>query len=131
MAAKALADMAPLEMSRSAAEKSRIAFMVPPEKLSGGQYRPPLRLGLSHRDTVVLERERADAFAGRGRVGIEDRGGRDQNRGFTDAAPESAARHDDGFHFRHLGDAYRIVVVKVRLFDGTVLDRAFAVEQGR
>src|SRR5258708_2572089 len=82
-------------------------------------------------DVLVLQRHRADALSRRREVGVEHRGRRHANGRLADAAPEAAARHDDRFHLRHLGDPHRIVGIEVGLLDAAVLDRAAAIEQSR
>src|SRR5215470_14748146 len=58
---------------------------------SGGYLCSRRPIGVLHGlDAVVLERERANALAGRRKVRIEDRRRRHCDRGFADAAPESA-----------------------------------------
>src|SRR5262249_35063925 len=59
--------------------------------------RPPSR----ELDVVSLERERADALAGRREEGIEHGRRGDEDRRLTDAAPEAAGRHDDDFDLWH------------------------------
>src|SRR5256886_17681617 len=76
-------------------------------------------------NAVVLQRHRADTLAGRAVERVQHRGRRDADRRFSDSAPHgSACRHQDGFHFRHLRDAHRVVLVEGRLLDAAVLHRA-------
>ena len=78
---------------------------------------------------MVLQRERADALAGRGEERVEDRGRGHADRRLADAAPEPAGRHDDRLDLRHLRDPHRVVRVEVLLLDAAVLDRALLHEQ--
>src|SRR5262249_39187102 len=87
--------------------------------------RPPSR----EVDVVSLERERADALAGRREEGIEHGRRGDEDRRFTDAAPEAAGRHDDDFDLWHFTQPHHVIAVEVPLLDGPVLDRAGAEEQ--
>src|SRR6266852_6164398 len=81
-------------------------------------------------NAVVLQRHRADALAGRPVERVQHRRRRDADRRFADAAPDRAAgRHEDGFHFGHLRDAHRVVLVEVRLLDAAVLHRALLEEE--
>src|SRR5580704_3413352 len=82
-------------------------------------------------DAVVLQRERADAVARCRKQRIEHSRRGDTDCRFADPAPEATRWHDDGFHFRHLTEPHRVVGVEVGLLDGTILDSALAVEQGR
>src|SRR5258705_12491771 len=83
-------------------------------------------------NAVVLQRHRADALAGRPVERVQHRRRRDADRRLADAAPDRAAgRQEDGFHFRHLRDAHRVVLVEVRLLDAAVLHRALLEEQRR
>src|SRR6266571_8281661 len=76
-------------------------------------------------NAVVLQRHRADALAGRPVVRVHHRRCRDADRRLADPAPDRASgRHQDGFHFRHLRDAHRVVLVEVGLLDAAVLHRA-------
>ncbi len=80
---------------------------------------------------MVLERERAVAFAGCREDRVEHRGRRHADRRLADAAPETSGRHDDAFDLRHLRNSHAVVGVEVGLFNRSVLDRAFAEEQRR
>src|SRR5437773_4780254 len=83
-------------------------------------------------NAVVLQRHRADALAGRAVERVQHRRRGDADRRLADAAPDRAsARHQDGFHFRHLRDAHRVVLVEVRLLDAAVLDRALLEKERR
>src|SRR6195256_6293901 len=83
-------------------------------------------------NAVVLQRHRADALAGRPVERIQHRRRRDADRRLADAAPDRAAgRHQDGFHFRHLRDAHRVVLVEIRLLDAAVLHRALLEKERR
>src|SRR6267143_2179731 len=83
-------------------------------------------------NAVVLERHRTDALAGRLVERVQHRRRGDADRRLADAAPHrSAGRHQDGFHFRHLRDAHRVVLVEIRLLDAPVLDRALLHEERR
>src|SRR6266571_4116720 len=76
-------------------------------------------------NAVVLQRHRADALAGRPVERVQHRRCRDADRRLADPAPDRAAgRHEDGFHFGHLRDAHRVVLVEVGLLDAAVLHRA-------
>src|SRR6185369_15421746 len=86
---------------------------------------------LHHRDAVVLERERADALAGRRGERVEHRRRGHADRRLAHAAPEPAGRHDDRLDLRHLRDAHGIVAVEVGLLDAAVLDGALFHEDGR
>ena len=75
----------------------------------------------------VLQRQAAYRLAGRGVDGVEH-GGRDHaDRGFADATPEVMGRHDDRFHFRHLGEPHDLIGVEVQIHHAAVLDLALAV----
>ena len=52
-----------------------------------------------------LQRQRADALAGRGEDRVQHRGTGHRDGRLADAAPEPAGRHDHRLHLRHLGDA--------------------------
>src|SRR5260221_7478873 len=81
-------------------------------------------------NAVVLQRHRADALAGRPVERVQHRRRRDADRRLADAAPDRAAgRQEDGFHFRHLRDAHRVVLVEIRLLDAAVLHRALLEEE--
>src|SRR5437867_6450514 len=83
-------------------------------------------------NAVVLHRHRADALAGRAVERVQYRRRRDADRRLADAAPHrSAGRHEDRFHFRHLRDAHRVVLVEVRLLDAAVLHRALLAKERR
>src|SRR3989449_3593673 len=83
-------------------------------------------------NAVVLQRHRADALAGRPVERVQHRRRRDADRRLADSAPDRASgRHDDGFHFRHLRDAHRVVLVEVRLLDAAVLHRALLEKERR
>src|SRR5207248_39854 len=69
---------------------------------SGGRPWPPASFSLRERDVVVSERHRAHALTRRGKVRVEHRRRGDADRRLADAAPETARRHDDRFHLRHL-----------------------------
>src|SRR5882762_9176709 len=76
-------------------------------------------------NAVVLQRHRADALAGRPVERVHHRRRGDADRRLADAAPHgSTGWHQDGFHFRHLRDAHRVVLVEVRLLDAAVFHRA-------
>src|SRR5215470_8805906 len=61
---------------------------------SGGPlWPPPVFHNSSGADDVVLQRERADALAGRREEGIEHGRRRDRDGRLADAAPESTGRH--------------------------------------
>src|SRR5438876_9691168 len=80
----------------------------------------------------VLQRHRADALAGRSVERVQHRRCRDADRRLADAAPDRASgRHQDGFHFRHLRDAHRVVLVEVRLLDAAVLHRTLLEKERR
>src|SRR5690348_1388575 len=77
---------------------------------------------LRESEPVVLERQRADALAGRGKDRVAH-GGRDRGlAGLADAAPETAARREHRLDLRHLAQAHHPVVVEVRLLDASVAD---------
>src|SRR6267154_2099030 len=81
-------------------------------------------------NAVVLQRHRADALACRLGERVQHRRSGDADRRLADAAPHrSARRHEDGFHFRHLRDAHRVVLVEVGLLDAAVLHRALLEEE--
>src|SRR6266704_943281 len=83
-------------------------------------------------NAVVLQRHRADALAGRPVERVQHRRRRDADRRLADAAPDRAAgRQEHGFHFRHLRDAHRVVLVEVRLLDAAVLHRALLEKERR
>src|SRR5216683_2656285 len=83
-------------------------------------------------NAVVLQRHRADALAGRPVERVQHRRCRDADRRLADAAPDRASgRHQDGFHFRHLRDAHRVVLVEVGLLDAAVLHRALLEKERR
>src|SRR5437867_4528553 len=84
---------------------------------------------LHHLDAVVLQRDRAEALAGRGEERVEDRRRGYADRRLADAAPEPAGRHDDRLDLRHLRDLHRVVGVEVRLLHAAVLDRALLKEE--
>src|SRR5712691_2802007 len=76
-------------------------------------------------NAVVLQRHGADALPGRPVEGVQHGRRGDADRRLADSAPHgSAGRHQDGFHFRHLRDAHRVVLVEVRLLDAAVLHGA-------
>src|SRR2546427_5507062 len=80
-------------------------------------------------NAVVLQRHRAEALAGRAVERVQHRRRGDADRRLADAAPHgSTGRHQDRFHFRHLRDAHRVVLVEVRLLDAAVLHRALPEE---
>src|SRR5258706_10872145 len=81
-------------------------------------------------ELLVLQRQAADGFAGRGLDCVENGGRDDADGGFADAAPEVVGRDEDGFHFWHFGELEHCVVVEVRLGDAAVVDGDFAVEGG-
>src|SRR5262249_16573455 len=99
--------------------------------LFGRGRRPAPRPPSRELDVVSLERERADALAGRREEGIEHGRRSDEDCRLTDAAPEAAGWHDDDFDLRHFTQAHHVVAVEVSLLDGAVLDRAGAEEQRR
>src|SRR5712691_3234787 len=81
-------------------------------------------------NAVVLQRHRADALAGRPVEGVQHRRRRHADGGLADAAPDRASgRHEDRFHFRHLRDAHRVVLVEVRLLASPVLHSALLEEE--
>src|SRR5712691_10499033 len=83
-------------------------------------------------NAVVIQRHRADALAGRPVERVQHRRRRDADRRLAYAAPDgSTGRHQDGFHFRHLRDTHRVVLVEVRLLDAAVLHRALLEEKRR
>src|SRR5712692_6595873 len=83
-------------------------------------------------NAVVLQRHRADALAGRPVERVQHRRRRDADRRLADAAPDRAAgRQKDGFHFWHLRDAHRVVLVEIRLLDAAVLHRALLEKERR
>src|SRR5712692_1673085 len=82
--------------------------------------------------SMILQRHRTDALAGRAVERVQHRGRRDADRRLADAAPDRAAgRHEDGLDLRHLRDAHRVVLVEVLLLDASVLDRALLEEERR
>src|SRR6267143_5804242 len=83
-------------------------------------------------NAVVLQRHRADALAGRPVERVHHRRRGDADRRLADAAPHgSTGWHQDGFHFRHLRDAHRVVLVEVRLLNAAVLHRALLEKERR
>src|SRR5438132_13493738 len=83
-------------------------------------------------NAVVLQRHRADALAGRPVERVHHRRRGDADRRLADSAPHgSTGRHQDRFHFRHLRDAHRVVLVEVRLLDAAVLHRALLEKERR
>src|SRR6266700_4787453 len=83
-------------------------------------------------NAVVLQRHRADALAVRPVERVQHRRRRDADRRLADSAPDgSTGRHQDGFHFRHLRDAHRVVLVEIRLLDAAVLHRALLEKERR
>src|SRR2546430_8648637 len=62
---------------------------------SGGW--PPLSVSSGERDVVVLEREGADALAGRREIRVEHGGRGHEDGRLADTAPEVVRRHDDRF----------------------------------
>ena len=79
---------------------------------------------------VVVERQRADAFAGGRKDRIRQCRRDHRNRGFADAAPAPCARDDDGLDLRHLRQPQHPVIVEIRLLDAAVPDRDLAVKRG-
>src|SRR5262245_15999015 len=66
----------------------------------GRRYVAPNRCAASgERDVVVLERDRADALAGRREERVEHRRRRHEDGRLADAAPEAAGRHDARLDF--------------------------------
>src|SRR6266446_4049574 len=80
-------------------------------------------------DAVVLQRDRAEALAGRRVDRVEHRRRRHPDRGLADAGPEAAGGHDNGLDLGHLADAQHVVGIEVRLLDRAILDRALAVDE--
>src|SRR6266568_8134488 len=78
---------------------------------------------------MILQRERADALAGRGEDRVENGGRGHEDRWLAHTAPESAGRHDNRLDLRHLADAHRVVAVEVCLLYAAIFDRALLVEQ--
>ena len=78
---------------------------------------------------MVLQRERADALAGRREEGIEHRRRRHRDGGLADAAPEAAGRHHFRLDMRRFLNPHGVVGVEVLLDDRAVLNGAFAIEQ--
>src|ERR1700704_5388777 len=93
---------------------------VHPKKKAAALWPPPL-LSSRHVDVVVLQRERADALAGRREVGVEHGRRRHRDGRLADAAPETTGWHHDLFHLRHFGYAHRVVDVEILLLDAPVL----------
>src|SRR5215469_4344463 len=71
---------------------------------------------------VALQRERADALAGCSKDRVAERRRHERWRRLANAAPESAARHDNALDFRRLGKTHHRIVVEVRLLDAPVLN---------
>src|SRR5215204_1271585 len=91
-------------------------------------YPRAARSRLGPAEVVVLERQVADALAGRGEDRVEHGRRRDRDRRLADAAPEAAGGNRVGLDLRHLVDAHDVVSVEVLLLDAAVLDGALAVE---
>ena len=79
---------------------------------------------------VVLQRERADTLAGCSKDRVAERRRHERWRRLANAAPESAARHDNALHFRRLGKTHHRIVVEVRLLDAPVLNGDLAKLRG-
>src|SRR5829696_1275929 len=82
-------------------------------------------------EIVVLERQVADALAGRGEDRVEHGGRRHRDRRLADAAPEAARRDHSGLDRGHLVHAHHVVGIEVLLLAAAALDRALAVERRR
>src|SRR6266446_6309764 len=80
-------------------------------------------------DAVVLQRDRAEALAGRRVDRVEHRRRGHPDRGLADSAPEAAGGHDNGLDLGHLADAQHVIGIEVRLLDRAILDRALAVDE--
>src|SRR5215213_3125061 len=119
--------------TRIAASEARRAIMRGPER--GGRAATVRRRAPSGRsrpaEVVVLERQVADALAGRGEDRVEHGRRRDRDRRLADAAPEAAGRDRLRLDRRHLVDAHYVVGVEVLLLDPAALDGALAVERRR
>ena len=77
----------------------------------------------------MLERQAANALAGRGKNRIQHSGRRDGNSRFAYAAPEPAGRHDDRLDLRHLVDQHDVIAIEILLLDAAVLDSDLAIER--
>src|SRR6185312_16186131 len=76
------------------------------------------RAGLRPAQIVVLERQGADAFAGRLEDRVAESGGDGWRAGLADAAPFAAARQREmRFDDRHLGHAQHLIAVEIALLD--------------
>src|SRR5436190_6253497 len=118
--------------------------------LTSDGFRPPLHFALEHdlfRKTgshfsgscsrsgltqiVILQRQRADALAGRRKQCIAECWCDHRHRRLAAARPESAARHEDGLDLRHRSHAEHLIVVEIRLLDAAFLDGNLTIERGR
>src|SRR5215470_9511212 len=81
-------------------------------------------------EVVVLQRERADALAGCSKDRVAERRRHERWRRLANAAPESAARHDNALDSRRLGKTHHRIVVEVRLLDAPVLNGDLAKLRG-
>jgi hypothetical protein len=89
----------------------------------------PQQLSSGHLQTVIFQWEAAVTVPSRGSDGVEDRGRRDRNGRFTNAAPEAARGHYDRLHLWHLSNTHHVIGVEVLLLDPPRLDGALAHEQ--
>src|SRR5260370_26863707 len=121
----------PLTPRRHQRRLSASSGVARPSAPSGIERRPtrPPRSVSSERNVLIAQRHRTDTLARCREVGVEHGRRRDADGRLADAPPKTAARHDDRFHLRHLGNPHRIVVVEIRLLDAAVLDGASAIEQ--
>src|SRR6266568_4079296 len=80
--------------------------------------------------TLVRERQRADALAGRGEDRVAQRRGERRERRLAHPAPEPAARDEHRLDtLRHLGHSHDAVVVEVGLLDAALAQGDLAPER--
>src|SRR5512136_2226682 len=77
---------------------------------------------LRERQPVVLQRQRADALAGRGEDRVADRRRNRGLAGLADPAPEASARREHHLDLGHLAQAHHAIIVEVRLLHASLAD---------
>jgi len=97
-----IADSCSAAIRRSAQASNPVEFRRPKRPGCPGS---PAQL-LCPPQVVVLQRERADTLAGCSEDRVAERRRHERWRRLANAAPESAARHDNALHFRRLVCGY-------------------------
>src|SRR5262249_56481510 len=77
-------------------------------------------------EVLVPDWQGADAFAGGGEDRVAQRWRKRRDRRFARAAPEIAARRQQGLDLGRVGNTQHFITVEVRLLDAAVLDGDFA-----